>query len=58
MRAERLDNCQVKLSSGAWSDTFSEDRRLAWIEFYRRMYEDTAAKSYVQAAEALAEVDG
>ncbi|WP_102226724.1 hypothetical protein [Acidimangrovimonas sediminis] len=53
MKAERLPNGRVKLSSGAWSDEFPEERRLTWIAFYRRMFDDCGAPSYKRAAEAL-----
>ncbi|WP_156415720.1 hypothetical protein [Thalassovita mediterranea] len=53
MRAERLADGQIKLSGPVWHEVFGEERRLPWARWYRQMYEDCGAPTYLQAAEAL-----
>jgi hypothetical protein len=53
MNVEKLPDGQIKMSSGAWSDTFSPEKLASWIDWYEKMHEDYGHPKYKQSADAL-----
>lgn len=53
MKAERLENGDVKLSGSAWFDVFPESERSRWIAFYDRMHRDSGYDGYKVTADNL-----
>lgn len=56
LTVERLPDGQVRIARTSWHDTFSEDRRLPWADWYERMHELYGYPGYLEAANALREL--
>ena len=50
---KRLDDGQIHVAKGTWSDTFPEDRRMPWIEWYEQMQKDHGYEGYGDMAKML-----
>ena len=49
----RLENGQIHVAKGTWSDTFPEDQRDPWIEWYEQMQKDHGYEGYGEMAKRL-----
>lgn len=49
----RLDDGQVSVRKGFWSDVFPEERRETWAAWYDSMHEHHGYSGYREMAEAL-----
>jgi hypothetical protein len=53
MKVEKLPDGQIKMSSGAWSDTFPQSKLESWINWYDLMHSDYGHSKYKQSADEL-----
>ncbi|CUH82276.1 hypothetical protein TRM7557_03845 [Tritonibacter multivorans] len=49
----RRDDGQIQVIKGTWSDTFPEDQRQPWIEWYEQMQKDHGYEGYGEMAQRL-----
>lgn len=54
---ERLPDGQVRIALEKWHDTFPEERRLPWADWYERMHKDYGYPGYLGVANALRELE-
>ncbi|WP_420002853.1 hypothetical protein [Arenibacterium sp. LLYu02] len=50
---QRTAEGHVQVSKGTWSDTFPEERRLSWADWYEGMHKTYAYEGYQEMAKAL-----
>ncbi|QEW20007.1 hypothetical protein LA6_002200 [Marinibacterium anthonyi] len=55
--AERLADGHVTISNGIWRETFPEDQREIWIDWYDRMFGQYGYDGYRDLAAALRSLD-
>jgi hypothetical protein len=53
VNVEKLPDGQIKMSSGAWSDTFGPEKLASWINWYEKMFADYGQPKYKHSADAL-----
>ncbi|WP_218958606.1 hypothetical protein [Thalassovita aquimarina] len=56
LTVERLPDGQVHVARESWHDTFPEERRIPWADWYERMHKDTGYPGYLETAKALREL--
>lgn len=57
IKVERLPDGQVFVAKETWSDTFPEERREPWAQWYEKMYRDSGYEGYRTMAESLRALD-
>lgn len=53
IKVERLENGQVSVRKGTWSDVFPEERREQWAAWYELMHAEYRYIGYLDMATAL-----
>lgn len=54
---ERLPDGRVHVKNGGWTDTFPEERRETWANWYEQMHQQYRYDGYRAMAEALRALD-
>lgn len=50
---KRLEDGQVQVAKGTWSEVFPEEKRLPWSNWYEQMHKDHGYDGYLRMAEKL-----
>lgn len=49
----RLEDGQIQVIKGTWSDIFPEEQRQPWIDWYQQMQRDHGYEGYGEMAQKL-----